>query len=209
MATTLRIPKKLHVTPLCDIRHQEVANAYSEGLYESLYNLRELVPVSHLVECLQRTISLSTFDSQHQIASRDYVGYHIGAMHGTILIETGSVCQDVATLTALDTKDARRGYRAGRHYVFYEATLQEQCLTDDYLIERFHEIAAECTAWHDADSVWQYAIASILWELSGQVFPLTQEEQAYWEAQERAARAELARQQARRDTAEPLGSVPS
>lgn len=112
-------------------------------------------------------------------------------MHGTILTDTGSVRHDVTTLAALDTKDAGRGYRAGRHYVFFEAAPQERRLADDYLIERLHEIAAECTAWHDADSVWRYAVATILGELSGQVFPVTQEEQAYWEAQERAARAEL------------------
>jgi hypothetical protein len=164
MATTLRISKKLHVTPLCDIRHKEVANAYIEGLYDYLYNRRELVIVSHFVECLQRSIILSIFDGQHQTAARDFIGYHIGAMHGTILTDTGSVRHDVTTVPALDTKDARRGYRAGLHYVFYEATPQERRLTDDYLIERLHEIAAECTAWHDADSVWRYAIATILGE---------------------------------------------
>lgn len=52
MATTLRITKKLYVTPLCDIRYKEVANAYIEGLYHYLYNRRELVIVSHFVECL-------------------------------------------------------------------------------------------------------------------------------------------------------------
>jgi len=124
MVTTLRITKKLYVTSLCDIRHKEVANAYIEGLYDYLYNRCELVTVSHFVECLQRTITLSTFDGQHQTAARDFVGYHIGAIHGTILTDTGSVRQDVATLAALDTKDARRGYRAGRHYVFYEAMPQ-------------------------------------------------------------------------------------
>lgn len=207
MSHTLRITKKLHVTPLCDIRHQEVANAYIEGLYEHLYNRRELVPISYLVSCLQRTITLFTFDGQHQTAARNFVGYHVGAMHGTILTDTGSVRHDVATLAALDTKDARCGYRAGRHYVFYEATPQEQRLTDDYLIERLHEIADECTTWHDTDSVWRYAIASIFGELSGQFFPLTQEECAYWEAQERVARAELERQQTECDT-EPLDPVP-
>ncbi len=127
--------------------------------------------------------------------------------HGTIITDTGSVRHDVATLAALDTKDARRGYRAGRHYFFYEAMPQERRLTDAYLIEQLHEIADECTTWHDADSVWRYGIASILGELSGQVFLLTQEEQTYWEAQERAARAEMAQQDARRDT-EPLDLAP-
>ncbi len=207
MTHTLRITKKLRVTPLYDIRHQEVASAYVEGLSESLSNRCEHVSVSYLVSCLQRTIPLFTFDGQHHDASRDFVGYHLGAMHGTILTEAGSIRQGVATLTALDTKDARRGYRAGRNYFFYEAAPQERRLSDDYLIERFSEIAAECTAWHDADSTWQYAIACVLGELSGHVFPLTQEEQASWEAQERAVREELARPQARHDT-EPLSDSP-
>lgn len=107
----------------------------------------------------------------------------------------------------LDTNDARRGYLAGRHFFFYEATPQERRLTDTFLIERFHEIAQECTAWHDADAVWQYAIAGILGELSGQVFPVGQEEHAYWEAQEQVVLVEMAQQQARRDT-EPLDPVP-
>ena len=167
----------------------------------------ELVPVSYLVGCLQRTIPLSTFDGQHQVAARDFVGYHLGAMHGTIITTTGGVCQDVAALAKLDTNDAWRGYLAGRHFFFYEATPQERRVADTYLIERLHEIAEECTSWHDTDAVWQYAIAGILGELSGQVFPLTLEDQAYWQAQERAVLAEMAQLEARRDT-EPLDPVP-
>lgn len=207
MSHALRITKKLHVTPLCDIRHREVANAYVEGLYESLCNCHELVPVSHLVECLQHTITLSTFNGQHQAAARDFVGYHFGAMHGTILTDTGNLRQDAATLAALDSNDARRGYLAGRHFFFHEATPQERHFTDANLIERLHEIAQECTSWHDPNEVWQYAIAGILGELSGQVFPISAEDQVYWDTQERAVLAEMARQQARHDT-EPLDPAP-
>lgn len=207
MSHTLHITKKLQVTPLFDIRHKEVASAHVEGLYDYLYNCRVLVPVSYLVSCLRRTITLSTFDGQHQTAARDFVGYHVGSMHGTIIATTGSTCQDAATLAELDSKDARRGYLAGRHFFFYEATPQERHFTDAHLIERLHEIAQEYTSWHDAGEVWQYTIACILGELSGHVFPLTQEEQAYWEAQDRAARAEMARQNAHRDT-EPLDPIP-
>ena len=207
MSSTLCITKQLYVTPLIDIRHKEVvASAYVEGLYESLSNRRELVTISHLVDCLQRAIALDTFDGQHHTPACDFVGYHIGAIHGTIIGDTGEVRHDVTTLAALDTKNARRGYRAGRHYFFYEASPEECSLSDDYLIERFGEYAIEHTAWTDPDGVWQFTIATIIGELSGHVFPLTQEERAYWETQERAAREE-AQQQAQRDT-EPLGPVP-
>jgi hypothetical protein len=146
------------------------------------------------VSCLQHSITLSVFDGQNQVAVRGFVGYHNGSLHGTIITTTGSVRQNVATLAMLDTNDARRGYLAGRHFFFYEATPQKRRLTDTFLIERFHEIAQECTTRHDADAVWQYAIAGMLGELSEQVFPAGQEEHAYWEAQEQAVLAEMAQQ---------------
>ncbi len=43
--------------------------------------------------------------------------------------------QDVVTLAGLDTNDARRGYLAGRHFFFYEATPQERRVADTYLTE--------------------------------------------------------------------------
>jgi hypothetical protein len=116
MSSTLRITKKLTVTTLFDIRHQEVGSAYCEGLYEHLHNRRQLVPVSYLVSYLQRSISLSVFDGQYQVAARDFVGYHIGGMHGTIIITGSSGRHDVATLAALDTNDAQRGYLACHHF---------------------------------------------------------------------------------------------
>ncbi|MGB8347595.1 MAG: hypothetical protein WCD86_22120, partial [Ktedonobacteraceae bacterium] len=168
---------------LCDIHQQEVAHAYVVGLSEFLYHYRDLVPVSILVNQLQE--NLSTFDGQHQAAARKFVGYHFGAMHGAVLTETGNLRQDVSTLAALDTIDARRGYRAGRRWFFYEATPQERRMSDTYLIERLYEITEDCTEWHDnAGQVWQYTIACYLGELSGHAFPLTQKERARWDAQE-------------------------
>lgn len=207
MSHTLRITNKLRVTPLCDIHQQDVAHAYIAGLSKPLTNRGDLVPVSFLVSQLQQ--NLSSFDGQHHAAARKFVGAHLGALHGSILTETGSIRQDVTTLAALDTTDARRGYRAGRHWFFYEALPQERRMTDTYLIERLYESAEDCTDWHDhAEQVWQYIIACYLGELSGSVFPLTQEERACWDRQERAARATLMHQDIQRDT-EPLDPVPA
>ena len=207
MSHALRITKRLHVTPLCDIHQQEAAQAYVEGLYESLSNHRKPVSISFLVSRLQRAIARSVFDGQHQHAARHFVGYHLGAMHGTILTENGIIRQDGDILAVLDTADARRSYCAGRHWFFYEAMSQEQRVSDDYLIGQLSEIAEGCTRWHDPDAVWQFTIACILGELSGQVFLLTQEEQTCWDAQERAARIALARQDTQRNT-EPLDPLP-
>jgi hypothetical protein len=200
MSCTLRITAKLHVTPLFDIRQQDVATAYREGLYEHLQNSLDLVAVSHLVICLQRAIAVSTFDGQHQAAARDFVGYHVGSLHGTVLTPSGTYRRDVATLAALDGTDAQRGYRAGRSWFFTESTPQERRLTDEYLIGRLYEISRECTEWHDPEEVWQYAIACLLGELSGHLFPITQEEHVYWEAERQVALTWMARQEARRDT---------
>ena len=116
MLSTLRITKKLHLIPVFDIRHQEVATAYREGLLEQLHDRPSLVPVSHLVTCLQQAVTVSTFDGRHQAAARDFVGYHFGSLHGTVITATSSYRRDVATLAALDTNDAQRGYLAGRYW---------------------------------------------------------------------------------------------
>lgn len=115
MSSTLPITDKLSATPLFDIRHQEVAIAYREGLLEQLHHQAHLVPVSSLVTCLQRSVARSVFDGKHQEAARDFVGYHFGRCHGTVITRTGGYRCDVATLAALDTDGARRGYLAGRH----------------------------------------------------------------------------------------------
>lgn len=208
MFRTLRITDTLTVTPLFDIRRKEVARAYVDGLDEQLHRARELLSVTSIVASLRQAIADSVFDGRHPTAAREFVGYLFGRLHGTVVTATGSTCQEVATLAALDSKDAWRGYLAGRHWFFREATPRERRLSDDYLIERFHELARNCTEWHDPDEVWQYSIASYLGEVSGYLFfPVTQEEHAYWEAQDREAQAWMARQQARRET-EPLSGYP-
>lgn len=206
MSHTLRISRKLFITPLCDIHWRDVVHAYVAGLSKSLSTHREPVPVSFLVRRLQHALSI--FDGRHQAAARAFVGSHLGMMHGAILTETGSTRENVTTLAVLDTIDARRGYRAGRHWFFYEALPHERRFTDDEFIERLYEVAENSAEWGDnAEQVWRYIIACSVGELSGQVFPLTQEEQARWNEQERAARTALAQQDARRGT-ELLASLP-
>jgi len=81
--------------------------------------------------------------------------------------------------------------------------------TDNYVVERFHELALDAPEWRDPEEVWQYTLACLMGELSGHLFPVTPEEQARWECERQEARAWLARletQDTRRAT-EPLVTV--
>ncbi len=68
-------------------------------------------------------------------------------------------------------------------------------------------MARNCTEWRDPDEVWQYVMACHVGELGGPVFPVTQEEQVYWEARDQEAREWVAQHQAQREN-DHLDAVP-
>jgi len=197
MSRTLPITNKLHVTPLFDIRHHHIEAAYREGLITQLHDNASPVPVSSFVTDLQRAIAVQGFSGHPLAFARHFVGYRFGSLHGTILTTTGALRRDVATLAMLDTTNAQHGYLAGRYWFFHEADPYERRFTDDYLIKQLHEMADECTAWHDPDEVWQYAIATLIGELSEPIFSVTHKEQASWDVEERDALAWLAQHDTR------------
>jgi len=209
--TTLRITSTLQITPLLDIQHEDVAWSYSEGVSDSIWRRHEPLPLTDLVTCLKRAITVQVFDGQHQEATRDFVGFHLGSIHGAVLTAKGTCRPDVATLTLLESRDARRGYHAGRRWFFEEAEPYVRRWTDDYIVERWHELALDAPDWHeDAESVWQYSLACLVGELSGCLFPLMPKEQARWERERQEGRAWLAWRDAQdtRRATEPLGAVP-
>ncbi|HLQ29334.1 MAG TPA: hypothetical protein VK140_08865 [Ktedonobacteraceae bacterium] len=203
----LIVTNTLQITPLLDIRHEDVAQSYREGVSDSIRHRHEPVPLTSLLTCLKQAIAVQVFDGQHQQAARAFIGCHLGTIHGAVLTAKGTRRPDVSTLVLLESRDAIRGYRAGRHWLFEEAEPQERRWTDDYVVERFHELALDAPDWHDdPEGVWQFTLACLVGELSGQIFPVTPKEQARWEREREKARAWLARQQAQgiqRDT-EPV-----
>ncbi|SRR5712692_1233741 len=207
MPTTLRITSTVQITPLLDIQHEDVAQFYREGVSHSIRHRDEPTSLIYLVTCLKRAITVQVFDGQHQQTAREFVGFHLGTIHGAVLTSKGTRRPDVSTLVLLESKDAIRGYRAGRHWLFEEAEPHERHWTDDYVVNRFHELALDAPEWHDdPEGVWQFTLACLMGELSGHVFPVTPKEQARWERERQEARAWLARQEARgiqRDT-EPI-----
>jgi hypothetical protein len=210
--TTLCITSTLQITPLIDIQHEDVAHAYREGVSQSIRQSDEPVSLDSLLTCLKRAITVQVFDGHNQEAARDFVGFHLGNLHGAILTAHGTRRPDVSTLALLDSMNAQRGYRAGRHWFFEETEPHERRLTDDYMVERLEELAREAPAWNrDPERVWQFALGCLIGELSGQLFPVTHKERARWECERQHALVEFAKQDAqavaRRDT-ELLDSVP-
>jgi hypothetical protein len=196
--TTLRITATLQITPLIDIQHEDVAQSYREGVSKSIRYYDEPVPTSYLLTCLQRAIALRVFDGRDQEAARDFVGFHLGNLHGGVLTAHGILRPNVTTLATLDSKNAQRGYHAGRHWFFEEIEPYERRWTDDLIVERFAELAREAPAWNrDPEGVWQFALGCLIGELSGYLFPVTSKERTLWDRERQTALAELAKQDAR------------
>src|SRR5229473_2778786 len=194
--TTLRITSTVQITPLLNIQREDVRQSYREGMSESIRHSSEPIPLTYLLTCLKQAISVQVFDGQHQQSARAFVGFHLGSIHGAVLTTKGTRRPTVTTLTLLESKNAIRGYQAGRHWWFEEAEPYEQLWTDDYVVERFHELALDAPEWRDPEEVWQYTLACLMGELSGHLFPVTPEEQARWERERQEARTWLARQEA-------------
>ena len=204
MPTRIYTTAKLQITPLFDIQHEDIAHAYREGLQSHLQTDKGPLAVSYLVNQLHSVIASKWFDGQHEAQLRKFVGSIFGEIRGKVLILKRKCRPDVATLVTLNSKDERRGYRAGRLWFFYEATSDERTLTDEQLLKRLHEYVTDSLAWNDPEGVWYYTTACLLGELSGHLFPLTLQEQQYWEAGYRRF-SETMKQSQVHDTA-PLGT---
>src|SRR5258708_2607409 len=92
--TPLQIARKLHLTPLIDMKNPTFAKHYHDGLYWSLYgDYKGDEPFSdaHLVANLKRDAAKGYFDGQHEDRLL-YVGFYFGALHGCLLSpETGAI----------------------------------------------------------------------------------------------------------------------
>jgi hypothetical protein len=159
--------------------------AYREGLRNRLQAGKSPLAVSYLVSYLHAAIDNQWFDKRHEVELRQFVGFIFGEVHGKVLTLNGTRRPDVTTLVTLNSQDARRGYRAGREWFFFEATSDERAFNVDILLQRLHEYVVDSLAWHDPEGVRYYILACLLGELSGHLFPLTAQEQQAWEAERR------------------------
>jgi hypothetical protein len=181
---------KVQVNPLIDIRNATFATNYEQGIYRRLYGWQQHgevkaqgpLPDSFLVENLKMCAQVQHFDGHHEEQLQKEIGYFIGMLHGGILSPaTGQLRPEVITLVTFTNQDTARGYRVGREYFCHEAETQACRYTDGGLIERLSESVIEMVDWKDTDATWNYTIGCILGELSGQLFPETQQERQEWE----------------------------
>ena len=184
---------KRDVTPIVDIQSAEFAHQYQLGAYWARYGDEQgngpqsdayfIVNVTALME--------SGHANDLQIAWFPNLGFFLGMVHGGILSpETGELRPGVTTLVTLSDLCFTRGYRAGRVWFFYESDPHERRLTDIYLIRRLHELATENHQYMDEQGTISFALGCMLGELSGQLFPLTQEEHERIQEEDRQFLAE-------------------
>ena len=97
--------------------------------------------------------------------------------HGAILST-----QATALLT-FSHEESQRGYLCGRRAYFTELSYQERTYTDEKLMRLFAQIMQDnmdCLDGGD-DALVYWCVGDFFGVLSGQLFPLQEEEQANWQ----------------------------
>lgn len=208
MPTPLRITATLSITPLFDIQHEDVEQAYYQGVSDGLRYHWEPVSLTLLFIPFKRALAAHTFDGRHEADAHRFIGFHLGRMHGAILTAYGTRRLTAATLITLDSKDARRGYDVGREWFFLESEPDERYFTDVALLKRITESVLDEGEHPSPEEVWHYTLACLIGELSGPVFPASKRERARWARQNQRVLDEMARKEAqhRRNT-EPLDAL--
>lgn len=184
---------KHDVLPLLDIHKNQFADQYQQGAWWARYGDEQgkgPQPDSYFITNVTWLIDKGRF---HDLQSPWFplVGFFLGMVHGGILDPvTGLLRPDVTTLVRLNDPDLTRGYRAGRVWFFYEADPNERRLTDSYLMQRLHELARDRSSFKEEQGTINFSLGSLLGELSGQVFPLTQQEHEHIQEEDRQFLAE-------------------
>lgn len=180
---SLSLTKQFHIIPLIDIQSSAFAKQYELGMQWSLYGEGQgqgPVPASYLVANLKACAQRGDF-ATNDLSSLHHLGFLFGVYHGSVLSpHTGQLRQGVSTLAFLDHPQAKRGYHAGREYVFVDAAPHECRLSEQRIFARLCESVTEMLDWKDVDATWFFSIGCVLGQLSGQLFPMSQEEHAQY-----------------------------
>ena len=172
------------ITPFFNMQHKETLHSYRKGIRSQIESERDQYPVQELVSFLKLATRTCLFDRKQTADIYRFVGFEFGFIHGGILTPERTPRSDITTLVAFDdNQDAIQGYKAGRQWFFDQATLDERTMTDNQLIERLRELTKEAVTWHDPEGVWFFSVGCLLGELSGNLFPLTDQERQQREAE--------------------------
>jgi hypothetical protein len=165
------------ITPFFDTQHKEMLQSYRKGIRTQIEREHGLRSIVDLVLFLQLASQISLFERREPADIYRLVGYEFGFIHGGMLTPERTLRADVTALVAFeDNQDAIRGYQAGRQWFFEEADPDERTITDEQLIARLREWAQDAASWHDPEGVWFFSVGCLLGEVSGHLFPLTDQE---------------------------------
>ena len=206
MATT-----KHDITPIVDIQSAEFGHKYQLGAYRARYGDEQgNGPQSdrYLIENITKLLE-SGHLTDTQSDRFPHLGFYLGMAHcGVLNPQTGELRPHLTTLVTLSDPNFARGYRAGRVWFFYEADPDERPLTDASLVQRIHELAIERHEYRDEESTINFALGCLLGELSGQLFPLTQDEHEHIQREDRQFLAEDEAQRAEMSQERKTGPLP-
>lgn len=182
---TLQITEKLHTTPLIDIQSDTFAKQYVVGVRWRLFGWHEHgeveaqgpLPEDYLIGNLKMCAQINRFDGRHDEQLRVDIAFFLGMLHGGVLTPDGTLRSDANTLVILHTKEFRQGYERGRHGYF---TQYEQIThTEDELLDLLKACAKENLYLDREQSMLSFVTGCIVGELSGRLFPMTEQEQSY------------------------------
>ncbi len=182
---TLQITQKLSITPLIEVQSPTFAECYVIGVRWRLFGWHEHgeveaqgpLPEQYLINNLTMYAQAHPFDGQHHASLRSNLGFFVGMLHGGVLTPTGTVRPDATTLVVLHTEDFREGYMRGRRDYFTQ--YEEISHTEDDLLEVLTWYAQDDLYLGDQESTLHWAMGCIVGELSGRLFPMTEQERLH------------------------------
>ena len=165
------------------MQYPTFAHHYESGLAHSLLKQPRSLHDVYLADIFSMARRFGHFDGQHEQRLHQWFGFTFGEIHGSVLRRDGKLHSPITTLVTLgEDEDTKRGYQAGRDYFFLEATTdEERHISDKQIIARLHELAAEYSIYEQPEETVHFAIGDLFGQLSGHLFPWTQEEHRAFE----------------------------
>ena len=182
---TLQITKKLYVIPLIDVQIATSAERYVTGVRLWLFGWREHgeveaqgpLPAYYLIDNPKRCAQINRFDGCHEESLRKDIGFFLGVLHSGVLAPDGTLRPDANTMVVIHTQDFREGYERGRRDYFTRS--EGLAHTEDELLDLLKARAQDNLYLGKEQDTLRWAIGCTVGELSGRLFPLTQQEQPY------------------------------
>lgn len=170
---------------LVDSETTEFAANYQRGFRWAMHGKQEKTgPLEdqYVIENLTAGREHGWFDEQQRPVLVQHIGFLLGMIHGGVISpETNTILSNATTLVMLHNTQFQRGYQAGREYYFLDANPDEWRRTDSSVISYLQDTLMDWSKNRDPEAVWHFCLGCLIGELSGQIFPCTQQEIHSWE----------------------------